>query len=235
MTRWEARFALIAAVFAIALSTSPANAGVSAGHSGWQWGNPLPQGHGLRALDFEGSLGYAAGDFGTLLRTDDGGSTWTGLSTGVTADLAHVGILDADSVVVAGRCAMRRSDDGGLTFQRLPWTASDESCGAAIVAIAFPTAERGYLVRTDGSILRTDDGGATWTSQVAPVAAQPTAAAFTSADAGVVTTASGLIFRTADGGLSWTIVHVEPHGLRGVGFVGPTIGYAVGDASTPAR
>jgi photosystem II stability/assembly factor-like uncharacterized protein len=235
VTPREGRLALLLAAITVGACAAVAHAGVSVGRSGWQWGNPLPQGHGLRALDMDGSLGYAAGDFGTLLRTDDGGSTWTALSTGVTADLAQVAILDSDSVVVAGRCAVRRSDDGGRTFVRLAWTTSDERCGATIAAIAFPTEQRGYLVRTDGSILRTDDGGLTWTTATTLVAGEPTAAAFTSADVGVLTTASGLIYRTADGGGSWTIVRVESHGLRAVAFTGPTIGYVVGDDSTVLR
>src|SRR5438552_2180197 len=44
--------------------------GVSVGHSGWSWGDPQPQGNRLNGIDFAGSRGYAAGDFGTLLRTD---------------------------------------------------------------------------------------------------------------------------------------------------------------------
>lgn len=226
--------ALLAAL-ALFVWASPASAGVAAGHSGWQWGNPLPQGHTLRALDTDGSLGFAAGDFGTLLRTDDGGSTWTGLSTGVTADLAHVAILGGGSVVVAGRCAARRSDDGGLTFVRLAWTASDERCQAPIVTIAFPGGPRGYLVLADGTVMRTDDAGVTWAAQTPVPSPPPTGAAFVSADVGVVTTSTGQIYRTADGGGSWGLVHSDPHGLRAVAFTGPATGYAVGEASTVVR
>src|SRR6187431_2135811 len=42
-----------------------AGAGVSVGHSGWFWGDPQPQGNTLNGIDFAGSRGYAAGDFGT--------------------------------------------------------------------------------------------------------------------------------------------------------------------------
>jgi len=66
------------------------DAGVSVGHSGWFWGDPQPQGNGLNGIDFGGSRGYAAGDFGTLLRTDDDGATWDGLATGITARLVNV-------------------------------------------------------------------------------------------------------------------------------------------------
>jgi len=107
-------------------------ASVTVGHSGWNWGSPTPQGQTIKALEFRGARGYAAGDFGTLLVTDDSGGTWTGAATGVTQAFDHVSILDDDSVVVSGGCIVRRSDDGGQTFARLPWTSSDARCAASV-------------------------------------------------------------------------------------------------------
>ena len=44
----------------------------------WFWQNPLPQGNLLRAVHFvNATTGTAVGDVGTILRTTDGGSTWT--------------------------------------------------------------------------------------------------------------------------------------------------------------
>ena len=56
------------------ISVASADASVSVPHSGWFWGNPRPQGKLLASVEFAGSRGYAAGDFGTVLRTDDGGA-----------------------------------------------------------------------------------------------------------------------------------------------------------------
>ena len=40
----------------------------------WFWQNPLPQGHALHAVHFvNATTGTAVGDFGTILRTTDGG------------------------------------------------------------------------------------------------------------------------------------------------------------------
>jgi photosystem II stability/assembly factor-like uncharacterized protein len=237
MVRKGVTSVLIAAAAGLALLAlaSPASGGLHRGRSAWQWGNPVPQGHTLRSVELDGSTGYAVGDFGTLLRADDGGSTWTALSTGITTDLQRIVVIGPDSLVVAGRCVLRRSDDGGLTFRRLPWTANEKRCPAPIAAAAFAGSLRGYLVLADGSLLRTDDGGAHWTAQAPIPSPLPTGMAFTSADAGVVTTSGGLIYRTADGGASWGVVHAGPHGLRDVSFAGPAIGYAVGDASTVLR
>ena len=75
-----------AAVIAI-VAAAPAGAAVQVGSSGWLWGNPLPQGNTVNALSFAGQTGYAAGDFGTILRTGDGGATRSG--TGAARTVAH--------------------------------------------------------------------------------------------------------------------------------------------------
>ena len=63
--------ALVCAAGFLAALPGLASASVQVGSSGWQWGNPLPQGNAVRAMSFAGATGYAAGDFGTLLRTTD--------------------------------------------------------------------------------------------------------------------------------------------------------------------
>lgn len=105
-----------------------APASVQVGSSGWQWGNPLPQGNTVRAMSFAGTTGYAAGDFGTLLRTTDGGSTWSGLLSGTFTDLTTVQAIDGDSLFAGGGCVARRSDDGGATFRRVAFTPAESSC-----------------------------------------------------------------------------------------------------------
>src|SRR4051794_34774027 len=92
-------------VVAAALAAVPATAQaapVRVAHAGWTWGNPRPQGDTLNALAFQGQRGWAVGEFGTLLRTDDGGSNWLGISTGLDEELTEVRMISRDSVVVAG-------------------------------------------------------------------------------------------------------------------------------------
>jgi photosystem II stability/assembly factor-like uncharacterized protein len=227
------------------------SSGVSVGHSGWFWGDPQPQGNALHGIDFAGSRGYAAGDFGTLLRTDNGGATWEGLPTGITAPLVTVRVVNASTVVIGGDCALRRSDDGGQTFSRLPWTSSDQNCPSSIASFYFPSASVGYVMTQDGSILRTNDGGATFARKTsipgtdsAGGSRVPTDIFFTGDNNGVVTTSGdgpGKIFRTIDGGNSWQEVESAPdgpggaiNGLNGLDFAGVT-GYAVGSGKTLLR
>jgi photosystem II stability/assembly factor-like uncharacterized protein len=239
------RFGLVALVVASTVFSSvaaSASAAVSVGQSGWTWGNPLPQGNDINGLEFLGNRGYAAGKFGTLLRTDDAGATWTGLSTGIVQDLSRVRIIDADSLVFAGGCAVRRSDDAGQTFARLPWTASDLNCPEPIVSLSFPTDQVGYLLVKNGNVFRTADGGKTWArrtaipgTRVSGGGPDPTDVFFTTPDIGVATTSGGRIYRTTDGGGSWTLVLLDTRRLNGLFFFNGSIGYAVGDHSAIFR
>jgi len=153
------RFSL-AAIAALAVLAT-ASAGVNTPQSGWYSGNPLLGPNSLRDTACAGSTCYAAGDFGTLLKSTDGGSTWKGIVTGLTLDLRRVGVAGGapDSVIVGGDCALRRSEDGGDNFVRLPFTARDQGCTSPLVAFSFPTEKTGYILLTNGRILATADGG----------------------------------------------------------------------------
>ena len=221
--RGVTRFSFFLASLFVLLLAASAGAAVSTNQSGWLWALPEPQGYTLFAFEFHGSTGYAAGEFGTLLRTNDGGSSWTTVRTGESIDFLEIDVIDADSVVVASECAVRRTDDGGRTFRRLPFAASSErGCSRRVVSVSFsfPTADVGYLLTTDGAVLRTTDGGRSFSSRAVPQGGGLTALMFRNATEGLATTTGGDIFRTTDGGSSWTREFDGDAALSGVLFTG---------------
>jgi photosystem II stability/assembly factor-like uncharacterized protein len=227
-------FATAATAGAVLLTT--AAGGVNAPQSGWYSGNPLLGPNALTSLACAGPTCYASGDFGTLLKSTDGGSAWAGVVTGITTTLQRVRLVggSADSIVVGGGCAVRRSDDGGDTFSRLPFSASDEACSSGVTAFAFPSANVGYLALANGSVLSTADGGRSFTRRTALPAAPPTDLLCTS-DTTCFATAGGSIQRTTDGAVSWTQAATGYPNLKGLEQAGPTTFYAVGDALTVLR
>ena len=219
--------ATVALWFAVPAS---AGAAVSVGHSGWAWGNPQPQGNVIRAVEFSGARGYAAGEFGTLLRSDDAGATWTGLSTGVTAELRRVRIVGTDTVIVAGVCSVRRSDNAGATFRRIN-VVNESRCTSTIASFFFTNGNTGYFVLANGQVFSTGDGGTTFTPKTSvPIPGSGAVATdiwFTSDTTGFATVGDQ-IYRTTDGAGSWTLVASGGSTLNGIYFVDATTGYAVG-------
>jgi photosystem II stability/assembly factor-like uncharacterized protein len=163
--------------------------------------------------------GYAAGTFGTLLRTNDGGASWGTVRTGLALNVGLMDVIDADSIVIASSCAARRTDDGGDTFRRLPYTSSERRCERSLLDLSFPTSEVGYLLLTDGGLLRTTDGGRSFSARSVPGGTGSiTAIAFRNPDEGLAVTSGGDVFRTTNGGGAWTREFDGDPELRGVLF-----------------
>lgn len=230
--------AALALVFVVTL-LSAASAGVNTPYSGWYSGNPLLGPNRLTDLVCAGNTCYVSGDRGVVLKSTDGGSTWAGIVTGLTVNLPRVRLIggDAGKIITGGGCAVRRSDDGGETFSRLPFAPSDTACPFTVAALAFPSSNVGYLVLGDGNVVSTADGGRTFSRKTAI----PGGATNGSNAADVLCTTdttcfaatpAGTIQRTTDGGGSWTQVSASSgQSLRGLEAVGSSL-YAVGNGLT---
>ncbi|HEV7773493.1 MAG TPA: YCF48-related protein [Conexibacter sp.] len=219
----------------LALAAPAAGASVQVGSSGWQWGNPLPQGNTVRAMSFAGATGYAAGDFGTLLKSSDGGSSWSGLPVGTFTGLTVVQALDASTVFAGGGCVARRSIDGGSTFTAIRFSAVEAGCKVGLQDLSFVSRDLGYLLLADGSVYTTTDGGTQFAPRTAVPdtsaaggAAQPRALAFVDASRGYASTAQGTLFQTLDGGVSWRVVADPRVSINDIVFVDTQHGFAVG-------
>jgi photosystem II stability/assembly factor-like uncharacterized protein len=201
---------------------------VSVGHSGWYWGNPAPQGQNLSAVAFQGTTGYAVGALGTVVRSEDGGQTWTGLASGTVDDLDLVQELTPTTVITGGGCSVLESTDSGQSFTSLPLGLAG-ACSDTVAGIAFSSAEQGYIVLRDGTLLYTADGGRTVEARSNVPTGGSTVAglAFSSPTEGVAVTVSGLIEQTTDGGNSWNQVS-SGRELAGITIVSPTLAFAVG-------
>ncbi len=222
----------------VLLGVSPALAApVSVGHSGWLWGDPVPQGNTLNDVVFLGARGFAVGELGTVLRSEDSGNTWIGLPSGTGADLGQVQEVNANTVVVGGGCAVRESENAGASFHRLPVNDSETSCATPIASFSFLSPSTGFVEQSDGTIFLTTDGGQTVAPKT-PVPLNGSSAgriSFISPTVGFALTSGaggGHIYRTADGAGSWSLVATTPATLSDLEFVSATTAYAVGANNT---
>jgi photosystem II stability/assembly factor-like uncharacterized protein len=108
-------------------------------------------------------------------------------------------------------------------------TFIDANTGWAVGAIHWDQAQRRYV----GTIIKTTDGGVTWTPQVVGVNELLNAVVFVDATTGWVVGANGTILHTTDGGQTWTQQVVDTADeFRDVAFVDTNNGWAVATSPT---
>lgn len=124
--------------------------------SQWTLLNPLPTANPLLSVFFTDALtGYAVGYLGTILKTIDGSTTWTALSSGTTKDLYSVCFTDANTGYAVGYYGtMLKTVDGGMIWKILAPITSNE-----LNSVYFLDATTGFAAGEGGTILKTTDGG----------------------------------------------------------------------------
>ncbi len=109
------------------------------------------------------SIGWLAGNHGTVAKTADGGGLWTYTDPGVTHDFNAVYARSGMEAWIAGNGGkVYRTVDGGITWEdRSPNTAGN------LMAIHFISATRGW-VGGQMVLFETSDAGANWTQRNTP-------------------------------------------------------------------
>jgi photosystem II stability/assembly factor-like uncharacterized protein len=113
-------------------------------------------------------------------------------------------------VVVGERGHVLLSDDQGTT-----WRQAKVPTRASLTGVFFHDSRVGWVVGHDETILRSEDGGETWTrTHAAPEKEQPLLDVwFRDAETGFAFGAYGTILASHDGGRSWTQQTFEPKPL----------------------
>jgi len=195
--------------------------------SSWEyhWAHPTPEGNAIHAFAFpSASRGYAVGLFGTVLRTDDGGTSWVRVQDYLTLGqhLYDVVALDTETLVAVGE-GIFRSTDGGATF-------TEVLSGPAMSLRDVHEVPGGDLsaAGAGGAVWRSNDGGQSWT-ETGPHVGTIRRHTWTSATTGFVV-GEDVAQRTTNGGVSWSSFVTPPaFGFNDVYFTGPLTGYAIDD------
>lgn len=102
-------------------------------------------------------MGIVVGDSGTILKTTDGGTIWTPISSGTTKNLNSVDFPNADTGFAVGENGIiLKTIDGGSTWALNFNGPSDAYC------VKFPDENTGWVTDSEGNVLKTWDGGLTW-------------------------------------------------------------------------
>jgi len=201
----------------------------------------------LLDIEFVSPLrGLAVGDFGTLLRTEDGGLSWTKVplpeNIELPPDIAEVvqpgdvilytiAFADPEHVWIAGEFGVILfSSDGGST-----WQQQKSGVETTLFGVAALDKERAWIVGMEALMLATEDGGATWVKQPVETPKGFVLPIYDIAVRGLYGWAvgnSGFLLHSQDAGKSWKLypipVQMAGSWFRGVSLMPDGRGYIVG-------
>ncbi|MFN6946058.1 MAG: T9SS type A sorting domain-containing protein [Cytophagaceae bacterium] len=179
----------------------------------------------LRGLSFVSSTtGWAAGNSGVILKTTNGGDTWSTLNSPVTATFRDIFFIDENTGFIGNQSngfnpgasnTLRKTTDGGNSWTTIP---DFTTAASSVWGIHFLDANTGFVAGgTTGSgyIRKTSNGGATWTNVLISLSDYITDVFFVDANNGWATQAvmsstdDFVIYKTTNGGLNWTKVTIS--------------------------
>jgi hypothetical protein len=151
--------------------------------------------------------GVAVGEGGALLKTSDGGITWSAASTGGFADdLVSVRFASATVAVASSDMTVLRSTDGGSNWAIVAGPQGGQ--------VRFASNTVGVIAQ-QAQLFRTTDGGATWSAPFNYGSGNQLAGAldFDSSTTGraLFDSLTGRRYgSTSDGGVTWTLGGLAP-------------------------
>lgn len=153
------------------------------------------------AVHFVGSsTGWIAGAGGLILKTSDGGATWSKQTTGTTQNLYAVQFKGTSLGWACGAAGvlLTTTNGGGTWISRATGTSN------TLRSLHFPTAFVGYAVGDGNTLIKTTDGGVTWNTQGTGTSGYTfNAVRFVGPDTGWIAASSTLILATTNGGATW--------------------------------
>ena len=206
------RRAALASCAALLLVASAAT--TSAQELGWTGGRQGLQGKDLNAVYFvDSKRGWVAGDDGVVMRTRDGGRTWTRQTVETKVAFNDVYFRNEEDGYLLAGAEIFNTEDGGESWQAATRFTSQTFGGAEpeLYSVRFTSKKRGWVVGSltrgenvvDSLVLATDNGGASWQRQRVPVRDELIHLDFDGERRGWMVGSGGRILYTRDGGESW--------------------------------
>ncbi|MCK4448299.1 MAG: hypothetical protein KAW56_14610, partial [Candidatus Marinimicrobia bacterium] len=202
--------------------------------SDWFPPSAPPTGNQINDLDFvDDSTGWAVGYNGIILKTTDGGASWTTQKIGAGMIYYDAFFIDSSNGWVIGRIDLLGyvpliyiTTDGGES-----WRIRQTGASTALYSISFVNHSEGWAVGCE--IRKTTDGGESWTGQSSGATNCLKSVYFLDNQIGWIVGKGGNILKTTNGGDSWDVcASPTSEDLNSVYFVDGQRGCAVGNWGT---
>jgi len=196
-----------------------------------------------------GSSGWAVGQHGTILRSEDSGKSWAYQRSNTRSDLMGVFAISPEKGCAVGSSGtILLTGDGGQD-----WKKVESGVACQYNAVTFISPVKGFIIGEFSSILHTQDGGANWTLIYG---GEPEEIDFSKIEEGEILDENfgmeeevytlnsiyflnntlgwiageyGTILKTTDGGKTWQKQRSgTENSLSGIEFLNKGLGFAVG-------
>lgn len=179
---------------------------------------------GIHFLD--ASTGITVGSNGTILKTIDGGDTWTSVFSG-GYDFIRGQLVGNVGYAISDQGTIFKSLDVGNTWVSLTFL------GYALRSVLFLDESFGFVGTQGGWIFRTINGGQTWSAFDTETSKIMRFFHFKDQDEGFVVGDGGNLLKTIDGGQSWFPIDLQTsEDLFCIYFFDEDIGYITGTGGT---
>jgi photosystem II stability/assembly factor-like uncharacterized protein len=170
--------------------------------------------------------GWIVGNYGTILRTTDGGTNWISASSGTNNSLYSVFFADYNIGWCVGlNGTILKSTDGGIN-----WGFQTSGTNSTLNSVFFIDQNTGWIA-AGSNVLKTTNGGADWLTQSVGPGNYSKSVFFVNQDTGWTAGHNlglGTIFKTTDSGTNWVSqIEIPLEDFFSVQFINPNIGWAV--------
>ena len=197
------------------------------------WRVSTPYNGAINDIVFTDNLtGYASGigagignctGSGLLLKTIDGGSTWTRMNTVTTNALNKLFFKDAFTGWALGNSStVLKTIDGGVN-----WIQQTSGIGAGLNDIYFIDFNTGFICGLNGILRKTTNGGTNFTTIASGVTTTLYGVHFVNNSLGFIIGDNGVIRKTINGGGSFSSVYSGTDAFRDVYFFNDSVGFVL--------
>jgi photosystem II stability/assembly factor-like uncharacterized protein len=146
--------------------------------------------------------GWACGDLGALIKTTDGGNTWTVSQTNTTTPILKVKSFNGQIVIATGYDGLiLRSIDGGEIFTQITSGVTGDLWGLEMINDTL-----GWSCGNFNSLIKTTDAGQSWQRVFTPgYTSDYWWLEFLNKNYGFIS-GNGYVLRTTDAGINWGII-----------------------------
>jgi Zn-dependent metalloprotease/photosystem II stability/assembly factor-like uncharacterized protein len=152
----------------------------------------------LRGVDFiDQNNGFIAGYNKSILKTTDGGTTWTNVCPQNLWFYGNcIDVININKIAAAGN-SLLISEDGGSAW-------SQQQVGNYwLNGISFTDVNNGVVVNENGEIYKTTDGGISWALLTDPISTSLLTVLMLDANTIFAVSSDGRVIKSTDGGLNW--------------------------------